>query len=77
MDICYIYTHGVSPDITHSRIKEAMDANLLDVAGSSETAHTLAAHDHLISIRTIILSLVHCCLNATREQHQGFTENNY
>jgi len=43
MDICHIYTLGVSSDISHGRIKEAMDTNLLEVAGSSETAHTLAA----------------------------------
>jgi len=42
MDICHIYTLGVSSKISHSRIKEAMDTNLLEVAGFSETAHTLA-----------------------------------
>jgi len=31
----YIYTLGVSSDISHGRIKEAMDTNLLEVAGSS------------------------------------------
>ena len=39
MDICHI---GVSSDISHGRIKDAMDTNLLEVAGSSETACTLA-----------------------------------
>ena len=43
MDICHIYTLGVSSDISHGRIKEAMDTNLLEAADSSETAHTLAA----------------------------------
>ena len=52
MDICYIYIHEVSSDISHVGIKEAMDTNLLEVAGSSETAHTLATCDHLDSIRT-------------------------
>jgi len=58
MDICYIYTLGVSSDISHGRIKEAMDTNLLEVAGSSETARTLAACDHLDSIRTAIPKLL-------------------
>ena len=52
-----------------------MDINLLEVAGSSETARTLAAFDHLGSIRTTIPKLLaYCCLNAIREQCQGFTQ---
>jgi len=75
MDICHIYTLGVSSDISHSRIKEAMATNLLEVAGSSETAHTLAACNRLDSIRTTILRLVaYRCLNVTQEQRQGFTQ---
>jgi len=75
MDICYIYTLGVSSDISHSRIKEAMDTNLLEVAGSSKTACTLAACDHLNSIRTTMPRLLaYCCLNAIWERHQGFTQ---
>jgi len=75
MDICYIYTLGVSSDISHDRIKETMDTNLLEVAGSSETARTLAACDHLDSIRTTIPRLLaYCCFNAIRERHQGFTQ---
>ena len=46
MDICFIYTHGISLDITHGGIKEVMDTNLLEVAG------TVAACDHLDFIRT-------------------------
>ena len=70
MDICHISPLGVSSDISHSRIKEAME-----VAGSSETAYTLAACNHLDSTRTTILRLLtYCCLNATRECHQGFTQ---
>ena len=42
------------------------------MADSSETAHTLAACDHLDSIRTTIPT--YCCLNATRERRQGFTQ---
>ena len=75
MDICYISTLGVSSDISHGRIKEAMETNLLEVAGSSETAHTLAACKHLDCIRTTIPRLVaYCCLNATRNRRQGFTQ---
>ena len=75
MDICHISPLGVSSDISHSRIKEAMDTNLLEVAGSSETAHTLATFNHLDSTRTTIPRLLaYCCLNATRERHQGFTQ---
>ena len=75
MDICYLYTHRVSSDISHSRIKETMDTNILEVAGSSETACTLAARDHLDSIRTTILRLLaYCCLNAILKWHQGFTQ---
>jgi len=75
MDICHISTLGVSSDISHGRIKEAMETNLLEVAGSSETAHTLAACNHLDSIRTTIPRLVaYCCLNATRNRRQGFTQ---
>ena len=71
----HISTLGVSSDISHGRIKEAMDTNLLEVAGSSETAHTLAASNHLDSIRTTIPRLVaYCCLNATRNRCQGFTQ---
>jgi len=73
MDICHISALGVSSAISHGRIKEATDTNLLEVAGSSETAHTLAACNHLDSTRTTIL-LAYCCLNATREWHQGFTQ---
>ena len=51
MDICHIYTLEVSSNISHGRIKEATDTNLLEVAGSSETAHTLATWNHLDSIR--------------------------
>ena len=52
-----------------------MDTNLLEVAGSSETALTLAAWNHLNSIRTTMPRLLaYCCLNATREQRQGFTQ---
>jgi len=70
-----IYILGVSSDISHNRIKEAMDTNLLEEAGSSETAHTLAACNCLNSIRTTIPRLVaYCCLNATRERRQGFTQ---
>ena len=75
VDICYTYTHRVSSDISHGRIKEATDTNLLEVAGSSETAHTLAACNHLDSIRTTIPRLLaYCHLNATREWRQGFTQ---
>ena len=75
MDICYIYTLGVSSDIFHSRTKESMDTNFLEVAGSSETARTLVMCDHLNSVRTNILRLsAYCCLNAIREQCQGFTQ---
>ena len=74
MDIWHIYTLGVSSNISHGRIKEAMDTNLLEVEGSSETAHTIAACNHLDSIRTTIPRLLaYCCLNATQEQRQGFT----
>ena len=73
--VCYTYTLGVSSDISHGRIKEAMDTNLLEVVGSSETAHTLVACDHFDSIRTTILRLLaYCCLNAIRERCQGFTQ---
>ena len=58
IDICYIYTLGVSSDISHGRIKEAMDTNLLKVAGSSETTRTLAACDHIDSIRSTIPRLL-------------------
>jgi len=52
-----------------------MDTNLLEVAGSSKTAHTLAAYHHLNSIRTTIpRPLAYCCLNATQEWCQGFTQ---
>jgi len=37
MDICYIYTLGLSSDISQGRIIVAVDTNLLEVAGSSET----------------------------------------
>ena len=75
MDICHIYTLGVSSNISHGRIKEATDTNLLEVAGSSETAHTLAAWNHLDSNRTTIPKLLaYCCLNAIRERRQGFTQ---
>ena len=75
MDICHIYTLGVSSNISHGRIKEATDTNLLEVAGSSETAHTLAAWNHLDSNRTTIPRLLaYCCLNARRERRQGFTQ---
>ena len=75
MDIYHIYTLGVSSNISHGRIKEAMDTNLQEVVGSSETAHTLAAWNHLNSIRTTIPRLfAYCCLNAIRERHQGFTQ---
>jgi len=75
MDICHIYTLGVSSNISHGRIKEAMDTNLLEVAGSSKTACTLATCNHLDSIRTTLLRLLaYCCLNATRERRQGFTQ---
>ena len=75
MDICHIYTLGVSSNISHGRIKEATDTNLLKVAGSSETAHTLAAWNHLDSNRTTIPRLLaYCCLKATRERRQGFTQ---
>jgi len=43
MDNCHIYALGVSSNISHGRIKEAVDTNLLEVADSSKTAHTLAA----------------------------------
>ena len=47
----------------------------MEVAGSSETAHTLAVCNHLDSIRTTIPRLLaYCCLNAIREQCQGFTQ---
>jgi len=69
MDICHIYTPGVSLEISHGRIKEAKDTNLLEVVGSSETARTLAACDHLNSIMTTILRLLaYSCLNAIWEQ---------
>ena len=75
MDICHIYTLGVSSNISHGRIKEAMDTNLPEVAGSSETAHTLAAWNHLHSNRTTKPRLLaYCCLNATWERRQGFTQ---
>jgi len=75
MDNCHIYTLGVSSNIFHGRIKEAMDTNLLEVAGSSKTAHTLAVCNHLNSIRTTIpRHLAYCCLNARRERCQGFTQ---
>jgi len=78
MDIRHIYTLGVSLDISHGRIKEAMDTNLLEVAGSSETAHTLAACNHLDSIRTTIprlfsILLFECHTGAA----PGFHTNNY
>ena len=69
----YIYTLGVSSDISHGRIKEAMDTNLLEVAGSSETARTLAMCNHIDAIWTTISRLLaYCCLNAILERHQGF-----
>jgi len=75
MDICYIYTLGVSSDISNSRIKEAMDTNFLEVIGSSKTASTLAMCNHLESITTTQPRLsVNCCLNAILEWHQGFTQ---
>jgi len=75
MDICHIYTLGVSSNISRGRIEEAMDTNLLEVAGSSETARTLATCNHHYSIRTTILRLLeYCCLNATWDWHQGFTQ---
>jgi len=75
MDICHISALGVSSDISHGRIKEVMETNLLEVAGSSKTAHTLAVCNHLDSIRTTIPRLVaYCCLNATRNRCQGFTQ---
>ena len=75
MDICHIYTLGVSSNISHGRIKEDTDTNLLKLAGSSETAHTLAAWNHLDSNRTTIPRLLaYCCLNATRERRQSFTQ---
>ena len=52
-----------------------MDTNLLKVAGSSETACTLAMRDHLDSIRTTIPRfLAYCCLNAIREWCLCFTQ---
>ena len=55
MDICFIYTHRMSLDISHGGTKEAMDTNLLEVA------RTVAACDHLNSIRTTILRLLFEC----------------
>ena len=55
MDICFIYTYGTNLDISHGGIKKAMDTNLLEVAG------TVAACDHLDSIRTNILRLLFEC----------------
>ena len=70
-----ISTYRVSSDISHGRIKAAMDANLLEVAHTSETAHTSATCNHLNSIRTTILRiLAYCCLNAIQKQHQGYTQ---
>ena len=36
MDICHIFTHGVSTDISHGRIRVAVDVNFVEMAGSSE-----------------------------------------
>ena len=75
MDVCHVYTLGVSSDLSHCRIKEAMGTNFLEVAGYPKTARTLAACDHLNSFRTIGPRLLaHCCINAIRELHQGFTQ---
>ena len=79
MDICHTYTHGVITDISHGRIRVAVDVNFVGVAGSSESAHTLATHDHLDSIRTAIPSLIYNVL--LFECHigtvPGFHTNNY
>ena len=75
MDTCYIYTLGVSSDISHGKIKEAMNTNLLEVAGSSDTARTLATGNHLDSIRTTIPRLLaYCFLNVIQKWCQGFTQ---
>jgi len=73
MDECYIYTHGVSSDISHSRIKRPMDTNLLEVAGSSEAVQTLAMFDLLNSIRGFSILPFEYYTGAVQEFHT----NNY
>ena len=68
----YIYTYRVSSDISHGRIKAAMDTNLLEVARSSETACTSVTCNRLNSIRMRLLA--YCCLNAIQKQCQGYTQ---
>jgi len=74
-----LYLHSWSkPDISHGRIKAAIDANLLEVVGSSETAHTLTACDHLDSIRTTIPRLFSVqLLEFHTGAAPGFHTNNY
>ena len=68
----YIYTYRVSSDISHGRIKAAMDTNLPEVARSSETACTSVTCNHLNSIRMRLLA--YCCLNAIQKQCWGYTQ---
>jgi len=62
------YTYRTSLDISHGGIIEAMDTNLLEVAG------TVAACDHLDSIRTTILRLLFECHTIVA---LGFHTNDY
>jgi len=59
-------THEVGLDISHNTMKEVTDTSLLEVASSSETAHTLVTCDHLDSVRT----LYHRHLTSTQEHLQ-------
>ena len=73
--IIYGYIYTVSSDISHGRMKAAMDTNILEVARSSETACTSVMCNRLNSIRTTILRLLaYCCLNAIQKQCQGYTQ---
>ena len=68
----YIYTYRVSSDISHGRIKAAMDTNLLEVVHSSETACTSVTCNRLNSIRMRLLA--YCCLNVIQKQCRGYTQ---
>ena len=68
----YIYTYRVSSDISHGRIKAAVDTNLLEVARFSETACTSVTCNRLNSIRMRLLA--YCCLNAIQKQCWGYTQ---
>ena len=76
--VMHNYTHGVSTDISHGRIRVAVNVNFVEVAGSSESARTLATRDHLDSIRTAIPSLIYCVLlfECHTETVPGFHPNN-